>query len=85
VQEYNQVCGAGGLPALRRKEEAMPSRTHRPWQPRMGDDHLFNPFVRSTDPGVKLDDTRELADVEAEEELAEIHGQKQAEITGEKP
>jgi hypothetical protein len=37
----------------------------------MGDDHLFNPFVRGTDPGVTLDDTRELADVEAEEELAE--------------
>jgi hypothetical protein len=37
----------------------------------MGDDHLFNPFIRSTDPGITLDDRRELADVEAEEEIAE--------------
>jgi hypothetical protein len=45
----------------------------------MGDDHLFNPFIRGTDPGVTLDDTRELADVEAEEELAEQaeHGHAQ--------
>ena len=57
----------------------MRSRIHRPWQPRIGDDHLFNPFVRSTDPGVTLDDHRELADIEAEEELVELRGQETAE------
>jgi hypothetical protein len=43
----------------------------------MGDDRIFNPFSRSTDPGVTLDDTRELADIEAEEALSE-HEREQA-------
>jgi hypothetical protein len=50
----------------------------------MGDDHLFNPFVRSTDPGVTLDDTRELADVEAEDELAEQAEHRHAQETAAK-
>jgi len=40
------------------QESAM--NTRHPWQPRMSDEHLFNPFVRRTDSHPELDDARRL-------------------------
>ncbi len=35
--------------------ERIHRREHRPWRPRMSDEHEFNPFVRSNEPGIRLD------------------------------
>jgi len=44
------------------------SKPHRPWQPRMSDGHVFNPFEHTTEPEASLDEPRDIEELEAEAE-----------------
>lgn len=43
------------------------SKLHRPWQPRMSDGQMFNPFKHTTEPEASLE-PREIEQLEAEAE-----------------
>jgi hypothetical protein len=53
----------------------MRSRFHRPWQPRMSDGQLFNPFAHSAEPesGLESHDDFEPRDADAEHEATALH------------
>ena len=55
----------------------MRSRFHRPWQPRMSDGQLFNPFAHSAEPelGLENHDDFEQRDADADSEATALRAQ----------
>lgn len=42
------------------------SKLHRPWQPRINDGPLFNPYAHTTEPEISLSAHRDIEELDAE-------------------